>query len=220
MLRIAEALCCSQGCCLFKSFLPTASRRPALAKATSCCQGMVNKRLWTNAIRASSEDTEHSLYCSHVYKLCVILTADRRLVIECCERSTSVQLLFFFLIFCKIFAWGEALVLGQTQDSQTCQPCPRVVLVRIQALCELLLRCCSCTEEVSGFQGVFTNCFFLVNPKMLVIYTASKWKYFSSWHHCSVIIPDNTAVFLLASEVFRMETFLLMPLNNINLFIF
>lgn len=36
-----------------KSFLPTASRRPALAKATQCCWGMVNKRLWVNAIRAS-----------------------------------------------------------------------------------------------------------------------------------------------------------------------
>lgn len=55
---------------------------------------------------------------------------------------------------------------------------------------------------------------------MLVIYTDSKWKYFSSWHHCSVIIPDNTAVFLLASAVFRTEAFLLMPQNNTNLFLF
>lgn len=53
---------------------------------------------------------------------------------------------------------------------------------------------------------------------MLVIYTVSKGKYCSSWHHCSVIIPDSTAVFLLASTVFSAEIFL-MP-QNINLFFF
>lgn len=117
---------------------------------------------------------------------------------------------FFFLIFCKIFAWRGALVLGQTQDSQTCQPCLRVLVVWTQALCELLLRPHSCTEEVSGFQGVFTN-FFLVYLEMLVIYTASEWKCFSSWHHCSVIISDNTAVFLLASAVLKLKLFFLGP---------
>lgn len=146
----AEALGCSQGCCRLRPFLPTAGRRPALAKATSRCPGLVNKNLWTMPLEPlwGCWALLALLLRAH---MCMTLPADRSLVADCSRRSISMRLR---VLICGNLGFGEPLSWVRPGIAECASP---VLMLLGWALAwfELLLRNPSCAEEMSGFQGIF-----------------------------------------------------------------